>query len=51
MIEQQIAVNACVDIHLVQRVIPKFTEEKLVNFTNMVREVANAEVKNNNLGA
>jgi hypothetical protein len=32
-------------------VIPKFTEEKLSNFTNMVREVANAEVKNNNLGA
>ena len=51
MMEDQICVNACVDYHLTMTVIPKFTQDKLTNFTNIVREVANVEVKNNNLGA
>ena len=44
-------VNACIDIHLVENVIPKFTQDKLANFSHIVKELSNTEVKNNNMGA
>ena len=38
-------------MHLITNVIPAFHKEKLLNFTNIVQEMANAEVINNNMGA
>ena len=51
MLEDQLKINACIDIHLVKNIVPKFTQDKLSNFTFIVRQVANNEVKNNNVGA
>ena len=51
MLQAQEKINACVDIHLITNVIPTFHKEKLLNFTKIVQEMANAEVVNNNMGA
>ena len=51
MVQAQEQINACVDVHLITKVIPDFHKEKLLNFTNIVQEMANAEVVNNNMGA
>ena len=44
-------VNACIDYHLVDTIIPKFRAQKLKNFQNIVKEMAVSEVQNNNLAA
>lgn len=43
-LEEHIGLNACVDWHLLEHVIPQFHAQKLINFTNIVKEMANVEV-------
>ena len=50
MVEDNIGLNACIDHHLIDNIIPKFRAQKLKNFQNIVKEMATAEINNNNLG-
>lgn len=37
-------VNACIDYHLLEHVIPQFHAQKLLTFTNIVKEMADVEI-------
>ena len=47
----QIELHACLDYYLCTMVIPQFHSTKLINFTNIVREMANTEASNNSFCA
>lgn len=42
--EELMGINACIDYQLLEYVIPQFQAQKLLTFTNIVKEMAEVEI-------
>lgn len=49
--EDWLKINACVDIHLAELIIPRFKQDKLENFGSILKQFSNHEIRNNNVAA